>query len=636
MKQQEQEKTVLPNDSVGLFQRDGEIRTTENKDNERTMTVSFASEEPYERWFGPEVLQVDETALDVSRFNNGLGCVLYNHNRDAVIGKINRVWMENGRAYADITFDEDEESEKVYQKVKSGTLKGVSVGYVVNEYTEVKENVSLATPNGTIQGPCYVATKWEAMEISIVSVPADATVGVGRAQEEAFHRIVKVVKPKEEEKNMSEEQKKPVNPVNPVPPADQGEALRAAIQEERERCENITALCRHFNVDPNEFIEKGMSLADVQAQVLAKAAKDSAPAANLEVKEDEADKYRAAATDALLMRAGVQVDKPAAGANELRTMRLRSLMCDVLEREGVAHVQRMDDDELVRAALTGTGALPGILSNVANKTMAKAYAEAPTTFQYFTSTGSNVDFKEASQYRLSEAGELVEVKENGEFEHDELTEGSAKKKVLTFGRSFTFTRQMIINDDLGALTRIPALYAAAAKRGINRLVYQQLTASGNYSTKNGNVAATGSALSLDTINAGRVAMRKQKNLRGEAMLNIVPKFLIVPAELEFKARQMLTSTSDPDGNNSGVVNPLMNSMQVISDAELDAIDNAAWYMAADPMLMDTIEVTYLNGQQTPTIESQIAFDTLGIRYRIYMDYGVTVLDTKGLYKNAGK
>lgn len=114
MKQQEQEKTVLPNDSVGLFQRDGEIRTTENKDNERTMTVSFASEEPYERWFGPEVLQVDETALDVSRFNNGLGCVLYNHNRDAVIGKINRVWMENGRAYADITFDEDEESEKVY------------------------------------------------------------------------------------------------------------------------------------------------------------------------------------------------------------------------------------------------------------------------------------------------------------------------------------------------------------------------------------------------------------------------------------------------------------------------------------------------------------------------------------------
>ena len=168
------------------------------------------------------------------------------------------------------------------------------------------------------------------------------------------------------------------------------------------------------------------------------------------------------------------------------------------------------------------------------------------------------------------------------------------------------------------------------------MVYKQLTASGNYSTKNGNLASAGGALSLATINAGRVAMRKQKNLRGEAMLNIVPKFLIVPAELEFTARQMLASTSDPNSNNSGVINPLMNSMQVISDAELDAIDASAWYFAADPMLMDTIEVTYLNGQQTPTIESQIAFDTLGIRYRVYMDYGVTVLDNKGLYKNAGK
>ncbi|WP_302360334.1 prohead protease/major capsid protein fusion protein [uncultured Megasphaera sp.] len=620
--------------SMEIFQREGAIEPTGIKSGERTVTVSFASEEPYKRWFGTEVLQVDETALELTRFSNGIGCVLYNHNRDDVVGRIDRAWIEQGKAYAEITFDDDEEAEKIYHKVKSGTLKGVSVGYIVNEYTEVKENESLVTPHGEIKGPCYVATKWEAMEISIVSVPADASVGVGRSQEEAFKSIVKALKQKEEEQSMSEEQKN-MNQINVEQSKDNHKELREAIQKERERCENITTLCRHFNIDAKEWIEKGTSLADVQTQVLAKAAQNTAPAANFEVKEEEADKYRAAATDALLMRAGVCIEQPAAGANELRSMRLRSLMCDVLEREGVAHVQRMDDDELVRAALTGTGALPGILSNVANKTMGKAYAEAPTTFQYFTSVGSNVDFKEASQYRLSEAGELVEVTENGEFEQDELKEGSAKKKVLTFGRAFTFTRQMIINDDLGALTRIPALYSAAAKRGINRLVYQQLTAANNYSEENGNMASTGGALSLSTINAGRVAMRKQKNMRDEAMLNIVPKFLIVPAELEFTARQMLTSTSDPDGKNSGVVNPLMNSMQVVSDAELDDIDNKAWYMAADPMLMDTIEVTYLNGQQTPTIESQIAFDTLGIRYRIYMDYGVTVLDAKGLYKNAG-
>lgn len=624
---------------MGMLQRETVIEAKRSEDSDRTLTVSFASEEPYERWFGPEVLEVDEKALDLSRFDAGIGCVLYNHNRDAVIGKINRAWIENGKAYAEITFDDDEESEKVYAKVMSGTLKGVSVGYVVDEYTDVQEDVKLATENGDIMGPCYVATKWTALEISIVSVPADPTVGVGRSQEEAFRSIVKVLKQKQEKtKNMRE--KDPI--VEPVPQANGGNTAQKAVpdvdlvKEERMRCESITALCRHFDVDPKEYIEKGMSLAEVQEKALAKAAKEPTPAANIQVTEDEGDKYRAAATDAILMRAGIAVEKPAQGAEELRAMGLRAMTRDILEREGMSHVNRMSDDELVRAALTGTGALPGILSNVANKSMAKAYEEAPTTYQYFTSVGSNADFKETSQYRLSEAGELVEIKENGEFVHDELKEGSAKKKVLTFGRSFTFTRQMIINDDLSALTRIPALYAAAAKRGINRMVYKQLTASGNYSTKNGNLASVGGALSLATINAGRVAMRKQKNLRGEAMLNIVPKFLIVPAELEFTARQMLASTSDPNSNNSGVINPLMNSMQVISDAELDAIDASAWYFAADPMLMDTIEVTYLNGQQTPTIESQIAFDTLGIRYRVYMDYGVTVLDNKGLYKNAGK
>ena len=611
-------QTIKPSQ---FLRRDGVIDNADAKDT-RTITVSFASEEPYERGFGIEILQVDNTALTMDRFANGLGCLLYNHNRDVVLGHIDKAWTDGGKAYASVTFDTDEMAETIYQKVVSGTLKGVSVGYVVREYAEVPAGETLSMASGTIvNGPAYVASNWEAMEISIVSVPADATVGVGRSEEMPMNVAIKQLE-KKEGQTMDKEKNVAGN--------------TDAVEAERRRAASIAELCRHFNVEAGEYIEKGLPLEEVQTKVLTRAAKTEPPTATVEVGTDEGDKYRDAATDALLMRAGIAVKKPAAGADALRALGMRSMMEDVLSREGVSNVHRMSEDEMVRAALTGTGALPGILSNVANKSMGKAYEDAPTTFQYFTSVGSNVDFKEASQYRLSEAGELEEVKENGEFKHDELTEGSAKKKVLTFGRSFTFTRQMIINDDLGALTRIPALYAAAAKRGINRLVYKELTSASNYSATNGNLAAVPAAVSLPSINSGRVAMRKQKNLRGEAMLNVVPKFLLVPAEQEFLARQMLSSTSDPDAKNSGVINPLMNSMQVVSDAELDAIDAKAWYLAADPSLMDTIEVTYLNGNQSPTIESQIAFDTLGIRYRIYMDYGVTVLDTKGLYKNAGK
>ena len=619
----------------------------------RTLTLSFASETPYERWFGPEVLCVDETAMNMQRFQDGLGCLLFNHDRDKVIGKIERAWIEDNRAYADVTFDDDEFADSIFNKVKSGTLKGVSVGYRVGEYTDVHIDEGYA--EGRIKGPCYVASKWEPYEISIVSVPADTTVGVNRSLND--FNVVSMVKEKE-----ISEMKGNQNQINAVGTDQQrqgevpngtpsatpvagaevpqdnargAEEVLRAIEEERSRVSNISELCRHFGVNATDYINNGTSLADAQRSVLAIVNERNIPTANIQMGEQEEDKYRDAMSDAILLRGGVQLENVAPGAQELRGMRVRSMIEEVLAREGVANTHRMGEEELLRAALTGTSSLPGILSAAANKSMAKGYQAAQTTFEQFTTVGSNTDFKEATRYRLSEAGSLLEIKENGDFVQDELTEGSAKTKVLTYGRGFSFTRQMIVNDDLSALTRIPSLYAAQAKRGINRLVYKAL-AEAKFTAKDGNLAATGAALSLATIDEARQEMRKQKNLRGEEFLNITPKYLIVPTKSEFLARQLLTSTSDPNATHYGVTNPLMGSLQIITDAELDALDTDAYYFLADQMLMDTIEVTYLNGNQRPVIESQVAFDTLGIRYRIYMDYGVTVVDTKGIYKNAGK
>ena len=93
--------------------------------------------------------------------------------------------------------------------------------------------------------------------------------------------------------------------------------------------------------------------------------------------------------------------------------------------------------------------------------------------------------------------------------------------------------------------------------------------------------------------------------------------------------------ADPSQSNAAVVNPFASSLTIVTDAELDAISETAWYLAAAPGLgVDTIEVSYLNGKNAPTIESRVAWDTLGMEYRIYMDYGVQALDHKGLYKSA--
>lgn len=159
--------------SSGLTRMEGE-------GNERRFELSFSSEVPYERWFGPEILDHGEGAVDLSRINE-IGCLLFNHDRDRVIGKIVRAWTEDGRGMAEVEFDTDPESEVIYQKVRSGTLKGVSVGYRIDNVEEVTPGKR--SVDGRFQGPCTIARKWWPLEISIVSVPADPTVGVGRQAE---------------------------------------------------------------------------------------------------------------------------------------------------------------------------------------------------------------------------------------------------------------------------------------------------------------------------------------------------------------------------------------------------------------------------------------------------------------------
>lgn len=156
----------------------GAIRAVEEKD--RTFRLSFSSEEPYERWFGPEILDHSDGAVDLTRLNE-IGVLLFNHDRDAIIGRIERAWIENNRGEAEVTFDSDEDSEKILKKVQSGTLKGVSVGYLVDSWEEVMPNKQSA--DGKYTGPCSIARKWAPYEISIVSVPADPSVGVGRSAE---------------------------------------------------------------------------------------------------------------------------------------------------------------------------------------------------------------------------------------------------------------------------------------------------------------------------------------------------------------------------------------------------------------------------------------------------------------------
>ena len=160
--------------------------------NERRFIISFSSEDPYNRCWGVEILSHADGAVDLTRLNE-IGVVLFNHDRDCVVGKIIRAWIENSRGCAEIEFDTDKDAEVIFQKVSNGTLKGVSVGYRVDTWEEVAPGAK--SSDGRFDGPCDIATKWMPLEVSIVSVPADATVGVGRELEddEERHEEVQMV-----------------------------------------------------------------------------------------------------------------------------------------------------------------------------------------------------------------------------------------------------------------------------------------------------------------------------------------------------------------------------------------------------------------------------------------------------------
>lgn len=635
-------------------------------EEERTVELSFSSEVPYERYFGNEVLSHDPGSIDLTRLNE-VGVLLFAHGRDfnygrMPIGVIKNVWIDETerKARAIVQFDDDEDSDKVFQKVIKGVIKGVSVGYTVSSWEEVKAGKTSA--NGRFTGPAYVALKWQPFEISIEPTPADPSVGVGRnhntpnvwgngESEDEGMKGLKMISLAAQglmhapDTGGSLGGSGDAGERGATPPkVNESEIQQRAIEAERTRTTEINDLCRTFDIDPTPYIKDGSSVNVVKDAILQKQIESKKPhQTGIRVVAEESDKFRAAASDALLMRAGRMVSKPAEGATELRAMRMRDLAVDCLQRAGIDGAHRMSDEELLKRALSPDTTFQSILSNAANKSLSQAYQEAPTTFQYWTGKGSNSDFKAAEHYRISEAGELQRTPQNGVIPYDSaMKDEKVTKAVLTYAERWGFTREAFINDDLSVLSRVPAAYVIAAKRGINKLVYKMLASNpvifdGEtlFSATHNNLGTAG-AIGTTTMSEGRKMMRTQKGIRGEATLNIAPKYLIVPAEQETAATQYIRSEADPEGKHSGVTNVFRNAMDIIVDAELDQYSEFAWYLAADPNIADTVEVTYLRGQEEPTLETDIPFDRLGMDFRIYFDYGVTVLDSRGLYMNPGQ
>lgn len=422
------------------------------------------------------------------------------------------------------------------------------------------------------------------------------------------------------------------------------------VAAERQRAADIQALClRHQRPDLAEkLIHDGASIDAARSAVLDAMAAASATgtrtgAPHIETLRDETETRRAAVENALLHRAAPGRVKLDDAGRQYRGMTLLEIARDTVERTGIS-TRGMDKMEIARQALQvraslSTSDFPSILSAVANKTLRMGYETAPQTFKPFSRMTTAADFKQINRVALGDAPRLKKVNENGEFTMGTVGEGKESYQLATYGRIISITRQAIVNDDLGAFAELPAKFGRAAADLESDIVWGIITANAALSdnvalfhASHGNLAASGAAISVNALGAARAAMRVQKSLDGN-LINVSPAYLLVPAAQELLAQQY--TSADFVSAKSSDTNPFKGTLQVIAEPRLDAASTTAWYLAADPMQIDTVEYAYLEGNQGVYLENDMGFEIDGMQIKARLDFAAKAIDYRGLFKNPG-
>lgn len=635
----------------------------------RTVELTWTTGAKGRRWSWDvgsymEELDVSDGAVRLDRLNNGAP-LLDTHNQyqlSAVLAVVERAWLDGGEGHALVRFSKRDDADVVFKDVVDGILRNISVGYAVHRYEVVDEEDDKL--------PTYRAVDWEPLELSLVPIGFDDGAKVRSAKTPAeyegqrFNTIFEVrsavepiVEPAavptiQEEDAMTEEEKR----------AAEEKLRREAAEAERLRSLTIRTMARKASLDDEAFVDdliaRAVPVSDASAAIIDKLAerqaKDQPNARSSQPTivtggQDVTvlNAKRSAMQNALLHRCDASIKLEDAG-REFRGMRLVDMAREFVEMAG-GNARGMTPQELARAALGcdrqavraagmhSTSDFPLLLGSTVNRTLRDAYTNAPQTWRPLGRQTTVPDFRAVTRAALGDIAALEQVKEHGEYKYGTLSEDGAPIKVAKFGKIIAITWETIVNDDLGALTRIPAALGNAAAATESNVVWALLLGNPNftdsvpfYDAAHGNLAASGGAINTTTLAAARAAMRKQKSKAGE-FLNLSPEFLVVGPDKELEAFQFTSSVYVPAKNSD--INDVRNaSLQVIVDAR---ITGNQWYLFSAPGGVDTFEYAYLEGEQGVFTETREGFEVDGMEIKARLVFGAGWIDYRGTYKNPG-
>lgn len=647
----------------------------------RTVEVVWSTGAPVERfdWMTGkryiETLSLEPESVRLGRLNDGAP-VLDSHSYwsvadqlGAVVAGSVRLMKSEGRAR--IQFSRREAIEGIWQDVRDGLIRSVSVGYRVYRFEESEGKGNAL--------PVRKAIDWEPHEISMVPIPADAGAKVREGKSDdantceivpagyvsraaEVHEEVPVSPAKENpmDDNRSETivERDPLIPAREAAPepAEKSERIEG-VEAERARVEHIRIACeagkmtRAFEA---KLIKDGTSENEASRLVFEELKKRdvdvprAASRPDVSVGDDPLVHVRAGISNALLHRVAPERHKLEDVGRPYRGMSILDIGKAFLSSRGM-RITSMNRSDLVdamigRGGMHSTSDFPSLLEDVARKNLRSAYEAAPQSWLAIAQSVNLSDFKPSRQLQIGDAPGLDEILEHGEFTEGTITEAKETIQLKTYGKTFAITRQALINDDLNAFGQVPALFGRKARDKESDLAWAQITSNptmgdGNAlfdATNHSNYTASGTAISVDSLGVGRAALRKQKGIDGVTPLNLSPRYLIVPAAKETIADQYVTQITPAQGSN---VNPFGPSgrtpLTVIVESRLDASSGVSWYLACPMEQAPVLFYGTLDGQSGPDLRQQDGFDIDGVKFRCRIDVAFKAADWHAIYKNAG-
>jgi phage major head subunit gpT-like protein len=571
---------------------------------DRTARVVWYSGAAIERsdYSGPYVLEFDmrPEAVRLERLNGGAP-VLKAHADDdlaAVLGVVERAWLDNGRGLAQVRFSARADVDPIWQDIVDGIIRHVSMGALIYRREEVQSQDG---------GRRYRATDWEPVEISIVPVAADAGAGFKATLQGK----------KEGKRTMQQMQNADAQAIRKI-------VLTAKLPE----------------AFAEGLIAAGANVEQARTAVLERLAEESE---KFQVRTHSAvvtRDYREGLSDRMgeALACRYTGKAPSDGAREWVGASLADMARECLTAAG-RHVTTRNSAELVRLALT-TSDFPNLLSGAGQRILLDGYQAAQPEIKQVCRQSTARDFRAKTVIRLGEMPELLKVNEHGEITYGAAAEAAASYKLATYARIFAITRQALVNDDLGAFADFARAYGVAAATLEGKILSDLLISNpimpdgvALFHANHGNLGTgSGSALGLSALSVARAAMRTRKGLDGVTVLDLQPRFLLVPAALQTMAEQLVSSIYPASPQDA---NPFVGRLTVVVDPRLDAASPTAWYLLADPAIAPTLEFSYLDEAPGPQVDFRTGFEVDGVEWRCRLDYGAGALDWRGAYKATG-